>query len=165
MSNIGAAAQAASTGPVRHTVHVGPLVRIAIPDGATSGSYPTGNGDERVPYLQFSRTVPGGLVNMFVAGGDLSLRGKTITAQATVMMKELDDGRTYMYVDFVPAADDTHATHRLLVMPRDQSEWDPNIHTVIETPEPVRGVIVFGPPKPVKERPVKADAETASADA
>jgi hypothetical protein len=109
MSSFGAATAASAHVPAqvikRETLHTGSIVRIRVSVDASDGSYP--NGDEEIPFLQFCRSIRGGRVNFFVHTKDFAVRGKKITALASVHKKTLDDGREYLYVDLVPVNDDT----------------------------------------------------------
>lgn len=147
MSSFGAAQAASAYVPVpviaRETLHTGSIVKMKVPIGATEGTYP--NGDEEVPFLQFSHTVRGGRVNFFVHTSDSALLGKTITASASVLKKTFEDGREYLYVDLVPVTD-MPVTHRLAVMNDVDGSWDNDDHLIFRTPEPLSGVIIFAPP-------------------
>ncbi|HEY0010477.1 MAG TPA: hypothetical protein VGB97_01015 [Candidatus Paceibacterota bacterium] len=150
MSSFGAA-YAASTDyipvPViaRETLHTGPVVKVKVPVGANDGAYP--DGDEMVPFMAFHHNVPGGFVKFFVHSGDAALRGKTITASASVHRKQLQDDRLYLYVDLHPVDADTPVTHRLAVLPKGPGSWDALDHTKFETPAPINGLVIFAPPE------------------
>lgn len=148
MSSFGAAQAASTYVPVpvidRATLHTGPIVRVKVPVGATDGSYP--NGNYEVPFLQFCHNIRGGRVNFFLHTDDSALRGKTITAAASVLKKTLEDGREYLYVDLTPVSDDTPITHRLAVMNNVNGSWDGDGHLIFVTPEPLDGIIIFAPP-------------------
>ncbi len=149
MSSFGAAQAASAHVPVpviaREMLHSGAIVEMRIPVGATEGTYP--NGNEEIPFLQFCHNIRGGRVNFFVHTSDDALRGKTITASATVLKKTLEDGRQYLYVDLVPVAEDTPATHRLAVMNKNDGSWSGDGYLTFETPAPLSGLIIFTPPE------------------
>lgn len=148
MSSFGAASAASAYVPVpviaRETLHAGSIVKMKVPIGASDGTYP--NGDEEIPFLQFCHTIRGGRVNFFVHTNDSAVRGKTITASASVLKKTLEDGREYLYVDLAPVSDETPITHRLAVMNNIDGSWDSDDHLIFETPEPLDGLIIFAPP-------------------
>jgi len=149
MSSIAAAHEAASPRTAaavisRTVIHSGPVVKIKVPADATEGSYL--GQKKRVPFLQFSRTLPGGVVNLFVHTGALHLRGTTILAKATVMKKVLDDGREFLYVDLAPLPPTAKVTHRLAFMPDVVGSWHGKDHVTFGTPKPIIGRIIFAPP-------------------
>lgn len=148
MSSFDAASAVSAYVPVpviaRETLHAGPIVTVKIPLGATEGAYPV--GDEKIPFLQFSHTIPNGRVNLFVHTADSGLKGKRITAAASVLIKTLKDGREYLYIDLTPVDDKTPVTHRLAIAKNTRGSWDTLDHVVFETPMPLCGVIIFAPP-------------------
>lgn len=148
MSSFGAAHAASAYVPIpvvaRETLHMGSIVKMKVPIGATDGTYP--NGDEMIPFLQFCHNIRGGRVNFFVHTSDSALLGKTITASASVLKKTLEDGREFLYVDLVPVSDDTPITHRLAVMSNIDGSWNSEDHLIFQTPQPLDGIIIFAPP-------------------
>lgn len=142
------AASAASTHPVtdveRTVLYTGPIVKMKVPVGASGGAYPSSEG--LIPYLQFCHTIPGGRVNFFVHTADKMVRGRTITAGASVLKKTLPDGREYLYVDLKPVEADTPITHRLAVMNNLDASWDNSDPLIFATPLPLKGVIIFASP-------------------
>lgn len=92
----------------RKSLWKGGTVEIKIPDQCREGSF------ESVTFIQFTRQVKKGLVNLFVvADNPAQYIGKTIVAEVEVMHKEMADGRKFVYVDLRPAAG--KATHQLFV--------------------------------------------------
>jgi hypothetical protein len=145
MSNISVACATsthASTEVVgRTTLSLGAVVELVVPSTARKGY----TQDESIPYLQFARTVKGGLINCFVHTDDESLRGMTILAEVKVMQKSFADGREYLYLDYIPKNSSNEPTHRLITTDAIKYEvvegWQ-----VFKTPQPLRGMIILMPP-------------------
>lgn len=163
MSSFGAAV-AASTEQrpsvvSRETLWSGGIVAIRIPASVTPGSYPKDGKD--IPFLQFSRCVRGGCVNLFVHTDDMSLRGP-IVAGVSVMKKTLSDGREYLYVDLVPVENDVAVTHFLDIVSRGEREPSPD-DPVFETLGHIDGLVILTPPKapkPPKPRKPKSTGDS-----
>jgi hypothetical protein len=145
MSNIGVACATsthASTEVVRRTtLFLGAVVELTVPLTARKGC----TIDESIPYLQFARTVKGGLINCFVHTDDESLRGMTILAEVRVMKKSFADGREYLHLDYIPKSSANEPTHRLITTHASEYEavegWQ-----VFKTPQPLCGMIILMPP-------------------
>jgi hypothetical protein len=148
MSSLGAAQAASARVPVpvtsREILYSGAIVKVKVPIGAANGTYP--EGDKNIPFLHFSYTIRGGRVNVFVHTDNSALRGRTITAEVSVLKKMLGDGREYLYIDLLPVASDTPVTHRLAVMSDIVGSWSNDDHLMFATPEPLFGLIIFVPP-------------------
>jgi len=151
MSSLGAAQRAASANvpvPViaREILHEGSIVMMKVPVDADDGSYP--KGDERIPFLHFYIGFRGeGVMHFYVHDPDPGFLGQRIKFRASVILKLLEDGREYLYVDLAPVPSDTPITHRLVVMGSDEGSWDYDDHLVFKTPPPLTGQIVFAPPE------------------
>lgn len=117
----------------------GGVVKLRVPAGASEGTYTGENGTVR--FLRFPRNIRGGFVNFFVHTSD-DLRGKKISARVSVLKITYEDGMEYLYLDFIPVSDTEQVTHQLLVM--SQGDVVPDAEAdVIETPEPLSGLIVL----------------------
>ena len=125
----------------RENLHMNAIIEIKIPDGANEGFYPDGN--KNVPFLQFCRSVTGGLVNFFLHSDDLSVRGKVITVSASVHKKTLYDGRSFLYVDLTPVAEGTPVKKRLIVKNKGDGCNVLVSHNSYRTPKPLGGVIII----------------------
>lgn len=87
-------------------------ISIVVPTTAREGEF----SDESVSlkFLQFTRNIKNGVVNLFVHGDDLkSLRGKEIVAHVNLYRKCMDDGKSYLYVDLIPT--NGAATHLMRI--------------------------------------------------
>jgi hypothetical protein len=134
-------------GTVRETLWTGGIVSIAVPKNAKEGAFPLPEGGSQ-KYLQFARTVLGGIVNIFVHDPDSAklqgLRGKTITAEVSILRKMLDDDREYLFVNLTPST--APATHRLAILAATEDEVVKLEGFVcFETFEPLRGTVVIAP--------------------
>lgn len=125
------------------------IVRTRIPQSAKIGAYE--NGDTCILFLMFPLNVQGGRVNCFAhINTHLSrdaLASKTIiTAQLHVMKKTLEDGREYLYLDFIPVESSTPVTHKVVTASRaGQYQLKPD-WVVFETPPPLSSWVVITPP-------------------
>lgn len=148
MSSLAAVHTASASVPTtivhRTILHSGPIVRIKVPSGALAGVYMS--GENNVPFIQFSRNIRGGRVNLFVHAPSDSMFGQSVTAKATVLKKTLEDGREFLYVDLQPVAAHTQVTHRLAVLSNNVGYCSSGDHLVFETPEPLSGLVIFVPP-------------------
>ncbi len=147
------AAHAASTRAAvteRVCLWSGGIVRTRIPQGAKIGAYE--DGETCILFLMFPLTVRGGRVNCFAhINTHLSqdaLASKTIiTAQLHVMKKTLEDGREYLYLDFIPVESSTPVTHRVVTESSIDGSILPGDSVVFETPPPLNGRIIILPPR------------------
>jgi hypothetical protein len=78
-------------------------ISIVVPTTARDGEFPL--EDKTLLFLQFTRNIKNGVVNLFVHGDDLdALRGKEIVAHVNLFRKCMDDGKSYLYVDLIPTS-------------------------------------------------------------
>ncbi len=123
------------------------VVQMDIPLESRLGEYNLEGS--LIYYLQFAKTVRGGLVNIFVHGDNLNqYRGDTITAAVQIFLKHFVDGREFLYIDLHPLQAPAVVTHRLAIVSSelDMVQGDYEEQLVFETPAPLRGAIVVGPP-------------------
>lgn len=158
MTSLGVAAATSSPARVPSTVTnrqllwQGGVVEVQIPQDASLGAFMEGGAN--IAFLQFKRTVKGGIVNCFLLGGNLEeYRGRKIHAAVEVRRKDLADGRSFLYLDFHPVARDKPITHRLAVMsgPADTSGRG----VVFPTPAPIVGYVIITSPEEKIVPPVK----------
>ena len=138
----------------RKKVWDGGVVRINVPASAQPALYD--DGKIQVPYLYFNHSVAGGRVHLHVLLQNADeLRGKSITALATVYEKTIEGGRKFVYVDFTPVSDDTQVTHRFFVMSyADRLEMPKNEGWIrFDLPKPLDGLIAFGTPDAIMPDP------------
>lgn len=149
----------------RKKIWEGAVVRVSIPALAQPALYD--DGTIQVPYLYFKHSVKGGGVNLHVLLQKADeLRGKTITAHATVYEKTIEGGKRSLYVDFTPVGDDTQVTHRFftassaegLELPKDEG-W-----IRFDLPKPLDGVIAFGKPDATMPELKSRSRQTMEAD-
>lgn len=118
----------------------GGTVEMKVPRGAKPGNY--GEGAERINFLHFAYTVPGGVMNFFVHTDEPELYiGKHVTANAEVYRKEVSDGRSFLHIDLIPT--DRKPTHKLGIKPQKEgAEYAPHV-VVLKTPPPLKAEIVI----------------------
>ena len=117
----------------------GGVIWIKVPKVVRTGTFK--DDQVEIPFIQFARPVPGGVVNIFMHTADVEKYvGREITAKAEVHYKEMADGRAFYHIDLYPT--DEPASHQLIVEPR-QNTVSPAKATVFKTPSPLQGEIVI----------------------
>ncbi|OGC88564.1 hypothetical protein A2419_02760 [Candidatus Adlerbacteria bacterium RIFOXYC1_FULL_48_26] len=153
--NATASTAAASRAPVpvtkRQLLSEGSIVRIAVPLEARKGQIED-NG-RVIHYLQFKYSVYGGLINCFVHAETAEelekYYGDTITAEASVWQKTLEDERTFIYVDLLQT--ELPTTHDIFFLrdydPKtlDAIPYDVDDFVMFPTPAPLEGAVVLVP--------------------
>ncbi len=139
----------------RESLWRGGIVEIKIPlvcrEGMTNDLH----------FIQFARTVKGGLINFFVRDENpIQHCGRTITAEAEILRKEYADGRSFVYVDLRPAPDKA-ATLRLIVeqklnlsVPRNE------VLFAAQTTLPLEGIVVISTRKAAPKQRISTTGDS-----
>jgi hypothetical protein len=130
----------------RALIHEGPVIDIRVAKDADAGEYWTLVDEQRLPFLRFSRGIPGHHMKLFVHT-ESDVRNRTIRARVKLLSKELADGREYYYIDLIPVGKDVPATHRLGFLPAGTVSRDMHpAWLIFDTPYPVQAQVVFAEP-------------------
>ena len=125
----------------------GIIVGIKIPKSAVPGVF-TGEETE-VRYVNFPRFVRGGVIHFYLRLRDENPQqylNKRIVAEAEVWMKELVDGRSFLYVDLYPQAEETRPTRQIVVTAdRLPANCRDRGFDIFEVLAPLRGAIIVAP--------------------
>ena len=86
------------------------------------------------------------MVNLFVhASNPDKYRGTRIVAEMQVLQKDLEDGRSFIYVDLRPMPSATVPTHKLEVMSGPPGVWSKHECVAFPTPLPLQGEVIISP--------------------
>ena len=150
--NAVASTAAASRTPVpvlnRELLHEGAIVKIDVPLDARKGQVE--DEGRIIHFLQIKHYVHGGIINFFVHATDAEelnkYYGDSIVAKAKIWQKDLEDGRKFIYADFLPTvADATHEIFSLHVLNTKSQKFIPLDWISFKTPAPLTGGIVLVP--------------------
>lgn len=128
----------------------GGSIAIKIPEGAKWASYKDESAD--LQFLQFTRFVKGGVINLYVHDANDSMIGRSIIANVELWRKMLTDGRSFLYIDLRPALGAREFTHQMLV--KDGMTLN---KAAFNTPGPLQGYVLFtaSQPKDTAKKPAK----------
>jgi hypothetical protein len=142
----------------RKVLWTGGIIEITVPKVVRAGMFLDNDKDIEIPFIQFARTVKGGMVNLFIhTDTPDAYAGKTIHANLKIHQKDYEDGRSFINIDLEPV--EGPPTKRLLIEDRTRLSA-PDDSVVFDTPAPLLARIIIAPPQLKKAEPANAKIST-----
>ena len=136
----------------RKELWIGGTIEITVPAVVRAGVFRDEERGVEIRFIQFARTVKGGVVNFFIHTDNPDLyAGKTISADVAIHQKSYADGRSFIYVDLTPV--EGSPNKRLIIEDRQHAPTPHGVVVAFTTPPPLRARIIIAPLKGEKIKP------------